>query len=231
MPRGESTQVHRIIANDPHDEGDAHGAGIRSETVAGDPAASRSRAYPSALDADLITWSASGDRQAFDEIVVRHGPFVLRVAARLVRDPSAAEDLAQEAMVRAWSEARRFDAHRARFTTWLYRIVVNLCIDYRRRRRPEPLPDDFDPADPAATADEMLGAHERRVALGGALQDLPATQRAALTLTYDEGLSGAETARVLGLTVKAVERLLARARTELRERLRREHLWEESRKC
>lgn len=176
--------------------------------------------YGEASDADLIARAARGDRRAFDEIVLRHGPFALRVAARFVPDGAAAEDVAQEAMVRAWAQADRFDARRARFTTWLYRIVMNLCIDQRRRVRHQPLPDEFDPADPSPPAAEALEHAERQAALAGALERLPARQRAAMMLVYEEGLSGAEAARVLGLSAKAVERLLARARAEIREQLR-----------
>lgn len=178
------------------------------------------RPYAYADDADLISWSASGDRRAFDQIIVRHGPFALRVASRLTQDLSTAEDIVQEAMVRAWSRSADFDPRRARFTTWLYRIVVNLCIDQRRRTRLDPMPDCFDPADPAIGADERMELNERHAALVEALRDLPVRQRAAMTLVYDEGMSGVETARILGLSVKAVERLLARARASLRERLK-----------
>ena len=177
------------------------------------------RAYRDASDAELVSWTAGGDRRAFDEIVVRHGPFALRVALRLVPDRAVAEDLVQDAMLRAWSQADRFDPSRARFTTWLYRIVVNLCIDYRRRAQPEPMPENFDPVDPTIGTDEMMEIGERQAALVKALQELPARQRAAMALVYDEGMTGAEAARVLGLSAKAVERLLARARTYLRERL------------
>lgn len=177
------------------------------------------RAYGTAPDAELISWSASGDRRAFDEIVVRHGSFALRVALRIVPDPLVAEDMVQEAMVRAWSQARRFDPQRAQFTTWLYRIVVNLCIDERRRARPQPMPDGFEPVDPTANADETIATIERHTALVAAFEALPARQRAAMTLVYDEGLSGAEAARVLGSSVKAVERLLSRARACLRRHL------------
>jgi len=166
---------------------------------------------------------------AFDELVVRYGPYALRVAARLLRDTALAEDVTQEAFVRCWSQIHRFDSRQARFTTWLYRIVVNLCIDNKRRREPEPLPADFDVMDAGATAEEMMESNERVTALAQALKDLPVRQRAALTLIYDEGLSGAEAARVLGSSVKAVERLLARARSYLRERLTSSHFPESDR--
>lgn len=195
-----------------------------------EPPVNAPRAYDSSSDADLVSWSADGDRRAFDQIVVRHGPFALRVAFRIVRDRQVAEDVAQEALVRAWAEAARFDPRRARFTTWLYRIIVNLCIDHVRRQKPESLPVDLDSSDPSANADEMIEANERHARLAGAVEGLPPRQRAALTLVYDEGLSGAEAARVLGLTAKAVERLLARARAYLRARLQREQPREQTRK-
>lgn len=170
-------------------------------------------------DAELLARSASGDRRAFDRIVARYGPLALRLAARISPDRHAAEDIAQEAMVRVWHRAGDFDARRARFTTWLYRIVVNLCIDLRRRPRPVPLPEHFDAEDPAVAVHEALEHDEHRAALARAMDDLTDGQRAALTLVYDEGLSGAEAAAVLGVTPKAVERLLARARVHLRQRL------------
>jgi RNA polymerase sigma-70 factor, ECF subfamily len=186
-------------------EGDIHGLDGHSEET--DDAA------------DLLARSACGDRRAFDEIVTRYGPVALRVAARMAPDRQSAEDIAQEAMVRIWRCADEFDGRRARFTTWLYRIVVNLCIDLRRKPRPVALPEDFDPVDPSAGAAESVELDERRAALVRAIDELPSGQRAALMLVYDEGLSGAEAARVLGVSTKAVERLLARARARLRELL------------
>ncbi len=201
------------------------------ETHRGKPRMSNPRIYETASDAELVSRSAHGDRGAFDEIVTRHGPFALRVASRLIPDPLIAEDVVQEAMMRAWSQARHFDARRARFTTWLYRIVVNLCIDQRRRIQLQSVPDNFDAADPAPGADEMMAINERRDALAAALEGLPVRQRAAMTLVYDEGLSGAEAARVLGLSAKAVERLLARARAYLRDRLQPELDGKEIERC
>jgi len=197
----------------------SRGASGARSAAAAKPAVASPRIYEEASDPDLLHWSAGGDRRAFGEVVTRHGPFALRVAARLVADTHAAEDLVQEAMVRAWSQAANFDPRRARFATWLYRIVVNLCIDYRRRARPEPLPDNFDPVDTAPPADEVLAAAQRRAAVTRALGELPVRQRAAMTLVYDEGLTGVEAAEVLGVSAKAVERLLARARGTLRDLL------------
>jgi RNA polymerase sigma-70 factor (ECF subfamily) len=177
------------------------------------------RDYAGADDAALAAWAGGGDRRAFDALVLRHGAFALRVATRLTRDATVAEDLAQEAFVRAWKAIGRFDPQRARLTTWLYRIVANLCRDHQRRARPEALPDGFDPADPAAGAEERLAAGQQARAMAAALAELPDRQRAALALVYEEGLSGAEAAKALGVSAKAVERLLARGRQFLRTRL------------
>jgi RNA polymerase sigma-70 factor, ECF subfamily len=179
--------------------------------------------YADVPDGDLLVHASAGDRGAFDEIVRRHGPFALRVAMRLTRNPTLAEDLVQEAMLRAWHRAARFDSGRGRFTTWLYRILVNLCLDERRRQRPEPLPEDHDPPDPAGAADEALAVEQRELALVRTLEQLPPRQRTAVTLVYDEGMSGTEAARVLGSSTKAVERLLAHARRSIREQLKKDH--------
>jgi RNA polymerase sigma-70 factor (ECF subfamily) len=184
-----------------------------------------SRDYADATDEELMGRSTGGDTRAFDAIVLRHAPFLLRVARRLVPDGAFAQDVVQEALVRAWTKAARFDARRARLRTWLYRIVVNLCVDHGRRTSSEPLPENFEPVDPAPSANDQLEADERQTALAAAIEALPVRQRAALTLVYDEGLSGAEAADVLGVSAKAVERLLARARAELGACLRSEQ-WE-----
>ncbi|MFH7810801.1 sigma-70 family RNA polymerase sigma factor [Acetobacter lovaniensis] len=179
------------------------------------------RRYGEASDDDLLRWSGMGDRDAFDQIVLRHGPYALRTACRLTRNVEAAEDLVQDAFVRAWSHARNFDGSRARFTTWLYRVIVNLSIDLTRRKQMEPLPEGFDMADDGPSAESRLEAMQERQALVTALQAVPPRQRAAMALVYDEGLSGAEAARRMGLSAKAVERLLARGRALLRETLGR----------
>jgi RNA polymerase sigma-70 factor (ECF subfamily) len=177
------------------------------------------RSYESAGDEALMVWSAEGDARAFDQVVVRHGSFALRVARRLTSDRAHAQDMAQEAMIRAWAHAASFNPRRARFTTWLYRIVVNLCIDHRRHVQVESMPKDFDPPDPSLGLAEALSRDQRQLALTAALNKLPVKQRAAMTLVYDEGLSGVEAARVLGVSTKAVERLLARGRATLTQRL------------
>lgn len=169
-----------------------------------------------------MAWSAGGDKRAFDAVVVRHGPLALRVARRLVDDAVAAEDIVQEAMVRVWQQAARFDGSRGLLTTWLYRIVANLAIDHRRRRRPMSLPEDYEVADPAPGAEAVLARQEDDASLDAAMAALPPRHRMVMAMVYEEGLSGAETGRLLGLSAKAVERLLARARATLRSEIGRQ---------
>lgn len=183
------------------------------------PMEERRRQYGEAPDEALLAWAGTGDRQAFDAVVVRHGPYALRVACRMTGSVEAAEDLVQEAFVRAWGYAARFDATRARFSTWLYRVIVNLSIDQGRRRVPEALPEDFDAPDEAPAVDSVMEEGETRHALAVAILALPPRQRLAMTLVYDEGLSGAEAARRMGLSAKAVERLLARGREMVRAQI------------
>jgi RNA polymerase sigma-70 factor, ECF subfamily len=201
-----------------HVAADGSGAGAaRSVRYDGVPPTMTSpNAYEDVPDVELLALSGRGDRRAFAEIVTRHGPFALRVAARLIPDPQVAEDVVQDAMLQTWRQAGRFDPRRARFSTWLYRIVVNRCIDHCRRPRPEPLPVGFDAADPAAGADAAVEAAERQQAVLRALASLPVRQKAAITLVYYEGVPGSEAARILGLSTKALERLLARGRSTLR---------------
>ncbi|MBK1662024.1 sigma-70 family RNA polymerase sigma factor [Paracraurococcus ruber] len=172
-----------------------------------------------ASDADLMRLAAAGDRAAFGVLVDRHGERALRLALRVLGDAAEAEEVAQDALLRAWRAAPRFDPDRARFTTWLHRIVLNLAIDRARQRDRAPLAGEAALAalaDPAAGPEAAALAAEERAALAAALAQLPARQRAAIALAYEDGLSGAEAAAALDVSERALEGLLRRARLMLR---------------
>jgi RNA polymerase sigma-70 factor (ECF subfamily) len=95
-----------------------------------------------------------------------------------------------------------------------------MCLDQRRRIQPAAMPEGFEPVDSTSSVQDKLELDERDTALAKAMKALPAPQRAAMALVYDEGMSGAEAARIMGVSAKAVERHLARARACLRESLR-----------
>lgn len=175
-----------------------------------------------ATDAGLMAQAAAGNRAAFDGLVARHGERALRLALRVLGDAAEAEEVAQEAFLRAWQAAAGFDPTRARFGTWLHRIVLNLAIDRTRRRPPHPaagLDAATELADPGPGPEAAVAAAEARAALAIALAGLPPRQRAAIALAYEQELSGAEAAAALSISERALEGLLRRARLLLRSRL------------
>lgn len=178
------------------------------------------RDLPAADDATLLGWAAAGDRRAFDQLAGRHLPVLYRVALRITGQPAEAEEVVQEAMLRLWRHAARFDPGRAQLGTWLYRITANLAIDRMRRPAAHLLDGAQDPEDPAPDPETRLVERQRQTLLAAALAELPPRQRAALALSYDQGLSGAEAAAALSVSPRALEGLLRRARQFLFIRLR-----------
>lgn len=170
-------------------------------------------------DEDLLALVGAGDRQAYRILVERHGRRVLAMARRMTGNLAEAEDVAQDAFLRVWQRAADWRDRGAKFTTWLYRVVMNLCLDRRRRAPMAPLEVAGDPADERPSAEASLAARQRERAVADALAMLPDRQRAALVLSYYEGLSNAAAAVVLTISVTALESLLVRARRSLRAEL------------
>ncbi|HEX9461463.1 MAG TPA: sigma-70 family RNA polymerase sigma factor [Alphaproteobacteria bacterium] len=171
-----------------------------------------------ASDATLMARIAAGDRRAFDAFTRRHVAKCLAAAQRVLGNPSDAEDVVQDALLRVWDHAGQWTGAEARATTWLYRIVINLAIDRMRQSRMAlaPLADGEATADPAPTPLMLLEAREVEAFIARAILALPARQCEALSLCYFEGLSCAEGARALGISVSAMEALLVRGRRTLR---------------
>jgi RNA polymerase sigma-70 factor (ECF subfamily) len=159
----------------------------------------------------------AGDAPAFHTLVRRHAAAAQRIARRILRNDAWAEEIVQEAFLRVWINAARWRP-RAAFRTWLYRVVVNLCLNAKRRPADLPLIAAGDP--PAADDAGMeLERAERDRAVAAAVDALPPRQRAAIVLTYQEGLGNAEAASVLDVSVSSLEALLVRARRTLRSAL------------
>lgn len=172
-----------------------------------------------ASDAMLMARIAAGDRRAFDAFARRHVTKCLAAARRVLGNPSDAEDVVQDALLRVWDHAGQWRGAEARATTWLYRIVINLAIDRMRQGRMAlvPLADGEAAADPAPTALMLLEAREVEAFIVRAILALPARQCEALSLCYFEGMSCAAGARALGISVSAMEALLVRGRRTVRE--------------
>ncbi len=179
-----------------------------------------------ASDEALLVAFGNGDRAAARALTLRLTPRVLGYAARLLGDRAEAEDVTQEAMLRLWRMAGQWRQGEARVTTWLYRVVTNLCTDRLRRRRGVGLDSIEEPADDAASAEDGLARAQRLAALQEALMRLPARQRQAVVLRHVEGLSNPEIAAVMEVSVEAVESLTARGKRGLAKALagRREEL-------
>jgi RNA polymerase sigma-70 factor (ECF subfamily) len=169
-------------------------------------------------DEALMARAAGGDRAAFNALARRHAGSVIALATHILGSRAEAEDVAQDAMLRVWTNAPRWKPV-ARFRTWLTRIVVNLCLDRKRRTPWLPLETAGEITDPAPDAEAQHAATQTEQRMAAAIDKLPPRQRAAIALTYSEGMSNAETADILDTSVSAVETLLSRAKDSLRRAL------------
>jgi len=170
-------------------------------------------------DEDLVKRVGAGDPAAVQAMVARKLPRMLSLAQRMLGDAAEAEDVAQEAMLRAWKQAPRWTPGQARFDTWLHRVALNLCYDRLRRRREiatDVIPDHIDDG-PAP--DRGLLAAETGAQVQAALSRLPPRQREAIVLCHYQELGNIEAAALMEISVEALESLLSRGRRALRTAL------------
>jgi len=166
-------------------------------------------------DEQLMQRVAKGDHRAFSVLVDRHMRRVVSVAQNITRTRADADDIAQETFLRVWERPRLYDVSQARFTTWLHRVTVNLCIDRQRVRTPDPLDDVPEQPLDAASLVDLLYAAERRSAVSAALRELSVQQRTAIALFHMQGFSQREAAAIMELSEGAFESLLQRGRRAL----------------
>ena len=170
---------------------------------------------PDRSDAELLTAHVAGDRYAFEELFYRHHRQLHRLARITSRNPEDAADALQDAMLSAHRSAPAF-RHDSAVSSWLYRIVVNACLDRLRRNKTHPTTELEDDAchvgDPAPRVDTA-------VVVERALMRLPVEQRAAVVAVDMQGYSVAETARMLGIAEGTVKSRCSRARAKLAEAL------------
>ena len=171
--------------------------------------------------------AANGDRAAFTSLMAATKADLYRFIRRYVGDEAEAHDVLQEAYASAWLAMRRYDPGRP-FDVWLRSIALNKCRDWSRRRRVRRLvrgvmgldaPEAMTVGDPEPSAEDRVDDRRRVEGLNRALRQLPDGQRAPLLLAVLEGRSHAEIGQILGLTSKAVELRIARARKALMDRL------------
>lgn len=177
--------------------------------------------FIAAPDAVLVNAAALGERDAFEAIVLRYGPEVLRYAKNLLSDSYAAEEVTQDVFVAAWKALDTFRGDSS-LRTWLFTIVSRKVIDHRRRRSIAPVEDwvfDTAPASFNDCPETQVGSADFVAELGVALAELPYRQRAAWLLREVEGMTHVEIGRILLISPSAVRGLVTRARSTLSERM------------
>ena len=176
-------------------------------------------------DDQLLLAVASGDEKAYAALVHRHADRIYGYLLRLTRSAQDAEDLLQDTFFRVWRRARSYQPNRVQASTWIARIAHNACIDsFRKLRSSDGVAlDTLDTAMPEQlTSVELETAQIASDALTNVeiqIGRLPENQRAALVLCQLQGFSNADAAHILGIKVRALESLLARARRTLRQGL------------
>ncbi|MGB3187759.1 MAG: RNA polymerase sigma factor SigM [Ornithinimicrobium sp.] len=163
-------------------------------------------------DAELLRRHCSGDPEAFGELFTRHKDRMWAVALRTVRDPDIAADAVQDGFLNAFRRAGSFRGD-SQVSTWLYRIVVNACLDRLRRIKPT---SDIADHDPPSTRDHHRSV-EVRLDVQAALAQLPQSQRLALVLVDMQGLPVAEAAQVLAVAEGTVKSRCSRGRAAMAE--------------
>jgi len=179
-------------------------------------------------DTDLISRAAGGDPSAFQALVERHRSMVYRVAYQFAGNHHDAEDIAQEVFIKVYRSLDRFRQD-AQLTSWMYRIVMNACIDHRRRQRPAtsaPFGDETEQR-MLNTPEDTPGPEDRAYAgeLGQVLESeigrLPSGQRVVFVMRHHQGMKLCEIAEALGLAEGTVKRQLHAAVHRLRQALTR----------
>ncbi len=172
-------------------------------------------------DNDLLEAVAEGDRDAFAVLMKRYLTSMVVLAQRIVFDREQAREIAQEAFLRVWKNAGKWDPFgTATFLTWLRLVVVNLSISSRRRHR-EQVSLDLIEELPSGMADgfDQVAEFERKKIVGAALEKLSERQRAAIALYYFDELPQIEAAEVMQMTPRAFDSLIVRSRSNLKKHL------------
>ena len=178
--------------------------------------AEAARALARDSDDSLMARVAKRDSGSLRLLAERHADIPWRIAYRMLGDPTEAEDVAQEAMLRLWDNAEKWQAGKAGVAAWLTRVATNLCLDRLRRRRftsDEEAPEQIDET---PLADAHIEADETRSAVVECIEALPERQRAAIVLTYYEEEPNSQAADAMDMQLKAFESMLFRARASLR---------------
>ncbi len=176
---------------------------------------------PSELtDPQLLHLIQDGDKSAFTELVNRHANRFYRIAFRFLNNRDSSEDIVQDAFLKLWNNTGTWKSeYDAKFTTWFSRIVINLCLDLKKKNKSSIELDTMELAGSGETPDETAIKRQNNEILNRCLDELPERQQTAINLCFYEGFSNKEASEIMEINIKALESLLMRAKSSLREKL------------
>ena len=166
-------------------------------------------------DHELMMRIAQKDKNAYKLLLDKYLSICVRFGERMLGNRQDAEDIAQETCLKIWRDPSSWK-QQSKFSTWLYRVMFNACIDHKRKVLPFANVELDALHDHTQAVDEMLMARQKADHMQQLLQQLPDRQRAALVLSYYEELSNQQAADALGINVGALQQLLFRARQNLK---------------
>jgi RNA polymerase sigma-70 factor (ECF subfamily) len=172
-------------------------------------------------DEDLLGQiTAHRSHAAFSELVRRHSIKFRHLAFRFTNTQQDAEDIVQDAFLKLWHRPELWNADKqVKFTTWFYRIITNQCLDFQRKAKPLPIAENHDFEDESPTAYEHLAEKQQRMKVELAFQSLPQNMQTSLNLSFFEPIPNADAAEVMGMSLKAFQSLLFRAKQAFKEKI------------
>lgn len=176
-------------------------------------------------DEHLLKLINNGDNIAFSELVRRHTIKYYRIAYRVVFNSNDAEDIVQEAFLKIWKNPQNWDSsHNVKFTTWFYKVVINLCLDFKKRSKAhvDDQIDDIQSDD--NIQDGIVDMKQQQELVDKYISELPHRQQIALNLCFYEGVSNKEAAEIMDINIKALQSLIMRAKINLKEKLQEYYL-------
>jgi RNA polymerase sigma-70 factor, ECF subfamily len=157
---------------------------------------------------------------AFAVLVRRHADRFRQIAFRHIGIREEAEDIVQQAFLKLWDRPALWNTgHKAHFTTWFYRVVVNACMDYHRRQRTVPIAEGQEFEDHALRQDETAELQERQAFVEQAFRSLPRDMQLSLNLSFYDPIPNKDAAAIMGMSLKAFQSLLMRAKRTLQQKL------------
>lgn len=173
-------------------------------------------------DEHLLKLIIAVDHSAFSELVIRHTKKYYSIAYRVLFNRDDAEDLVQEAFLKIWKNPQGWNSsNNVKFTTWFYRVVINLCLDYKKKNKFS-ISDNYNEIESHSnTQDGSIDTKRRQELVDRYINELPERQQIALNLCFYEGVSNKEAAEIMDINLKALQSLIMRAKTNLKEKLQK----------